>query len=146
MRSAPSASGNFRTVRVSTSSVLLSSDGVRVVAAGCGPRAALVPAALMSSGAVDVPPPRRLALMLHLSPYSRNLGRSGRSEPTTHHELVATGLTSAVSLSSIFWHRSLRHSRVRSHHPRVLLTRVKNLCLDNEFAESKEDRWNLDVP
>src|SRR5829696_3293212 len=76
-----------------------------------------------------------------LSPSSRILARSGRSARHAPRARSAV-LTSAVFLSSIFWHRSLRHSRVRSHHPRALLTRVKNLCLDNEFAESKEDRLN----
>src|SRR5829696_4625310 len=78
-----------------------------------------------------------------LSPSSRILARSGRSARHAPRAPSARGLLpSAVFLPSIFWHRSLRYSRVRSHHPRALLTRVKNLCLDNEFAESKEDRLN----
>src|SRR5215218_5915121 len=72
----------------------------------------------------------------------RSLKRSLSSPRTTSSQRAGCLLPSAVFLSSIFWHRSLRHSRVRSHHPRALLTRVKNLCLDNEFAESKEDRLN----
>src|SRR5215204_718901 len=72
----------------------------------------------------------------------RSLKRSLSSPRTTSSQRAGCLLPSVVFLSSIFWHRSLRHSRVRSHHPRALLTRVKNLCLDNEFAESKEDRLN----
>jgi hypothetical protein len=72
----------------------------------------------------------------------RSLKRSLSSPRTTSSQRAGCLLPSAVFLSSIFWHRSLQHSRVRSHHPRALLTRVKNLCLDNEFAESKEDRLN----
>src|ERR671912_2537484 len=108
---------------------------------GADPALLCVPAALMPSGAADVPQPQRSARIRPLSPSSRTLARSGRSARHAPRARSAVFM-SAVFLSSIFWHRSLRHSRVRSHHPRALLTRVKNLCLDNEVAESKEDRLN----